>query len=199
VQVAAWDKVAKETNFNLEIDLSQFIERVPSEEKVLDYGCGYGRITELLYQNGYNNIIGIDTSGEMIRRGKLMHPHLLLHKAQESKLNFPEGTFGAVIVCAVLTCLPEYQQKVDTLTEIKRVLRPGGIMHIAEFCNESNNMFMSKMGVLMHHQNPKELKNLFTSFIELNTKVFETLTMGGSNAKALNLLWPKKHLTKPSI
>jgi ubiquinone/menaquinone biosynthesis C-methylase UbiE len=186
VKIAAWDKVAEETNFNLEIDTPQFIERVPKEERVLDYGCGYGRITELLYQNGYSNIVGIDSSGEMIKRGKLMHPHLSLQKSQKSKLNFPDGIFGAVVVCALLTCLPEHQQKVDVLTEIQRVLKPGGILHIVEFCNESNKTFMSKIGVLMHHQHPEELKSLFTSFTELDASLINTITMGGNNAQVLS-------------
>jgi SAM-dependent methyltransferase len=37
---------------NLEIDIPRFIEHVPRGERVLDYGCGYGRNTELLFHNG---------------------------------------------------------------------------------------------------------------------------------------------------
>ncbi len=186
MQISAWDQVANETNFNLEIDIAQFIERVPCDERVLDYGCGYGRITEQLYKNGYSNIVGIDTSGEMIKRGELMYPHLSFQKAKETKRDFPDNLFGAVIVCAVLTCLPKQQQKLDALSEIKRLLKPGGILHLVEFCNETNNTFMSKIGVLMHHQHPSELRGLLATFKELSVTVTNTQTMGGDNAHAFS-------------
>jgi ubiquinone/menaquinone biosynthesis C-methylase UbiE len=186
VQIEAWDKVASEANFNLEIDLPKFIEHIPSEERILDYGCGYGRITEILFKKGYINIIGVDSSGEMIRRAGLEHPHISLQKTEGSKLSYPNSTFGAVVICAVLTCLPEQKQKVDVLSEIKRVLRPGGILHLVEFCSESNNVFTSKMGVVMQHQTPKELRSLLSTFTELSTIVTKTKTMSSNNAKAFS-------------
>lgn len=184
MQTEAWDKVAKETNFNLEIDTQGFNKHVPKDAKILDYGCGYGRISEHLRLNGYNKVVGVDSSDEMIKRGNLEFPHLLLELTQGINLGYSNGVFDAVIVCAVFTCLPEQQHKKSALTEIERVLRPDGVLHVVEFCNEANKIFESKIGIVMHHQNPDDLRTLLSAFDELSFTVTETQTMGGNYAQA---------------
>jgi ubiquinone/menaquinone biosynthesis C-methylase UbiE len=191
VQIEAWDRVAKDTNFNLEIDTPGFIIHVPKEATILDFGCGYGRISEHLYLNGYSNVVGVDSSGEMIKRGIKECPHLSLKKTHGLVLDFSDGIFDAVVVCAVFTCLPEQQQKKDALTEIERVLRPGGVVHVVEFCSDSSKVFESKMGVVMHHQRPNELMKLLCVFSELSLTVTETQTMGGDNARVISYFGQK--------
>ena len=69
MQVEAWNSVAQKVNFNLEIDVSEFGHIVPRDSLILDYGRDYGRTCENLNSIGYSNIIGFDSSPEMIRRG----------------------------------------------------------------------------------------------------------------------------------
>lgn len=185
MQIEAWDRVAKNANFNLEIDAPGFIQHVPKGAGILDFGCGYGRISAHLYLNGYNKVVGVDSSGEMIKRGNMEYPHLSLKQTQGLKLDYSDGLFDAVVVCAVFTCLPEQQQKKDALTEIERVLRPSGVLHVVEFCSDSNRMFESDIGVVMHHQHPTELMKLLSVFTELSFTIAETQTMGGNNARAV--------------
>ena len=71
MQSEAWDLVAMYVDFNLEIDTHEFMRLVPKDTTILDYGCGYGRTCEILNSMGYSNILGVDTSPEMIRRGNL--------------------------------------------------------------------------------------------------------------------------------
>ena len=191
MQIEAWDSVAKEVKFNLDIDISEFTHLVPKEATILDYGCGYGRTCETLYSIGYEKMLGVDSSHEMIRRGNLEYPHLSLHKTQGSTLQYPDGYFEAIVLCAVLTCIPEHQAKKDVLAEIERLLKPGGILHMVEFCNETNKTFKSKMGVIMHHQQPSELRSLVGTFTELKFEVTQTQTMGGNNAHAVSYFGQK--------
>jgi len=175
-----------EVDFNLEIDISEFMALVPKDTKILDYGCGYGRICEKLNSLGYINILGIDSSPEMIRRGHLMHPHLALSQTQDTTLQYPDGNFGAIVLCAVLTCIPEHQEMKDVLTEIERVLKPGGILHMVEYSNATGKSFVSKNGITKHHQKPSELRSLVRAFTELKFEVIQTKTMGDNNANAVN-------------
>lgn len=71
-----WDYVAELVNFNLPISRDAFIATVPFESNILDFGCGYGRITQEISELGYNKIIGIDSSQEMINRGLSDYPKL---------------------------------------------------------------------------------------------------------------------------
>jgi len=192
MQIKAWDSVAKEVDFNLEIDISEFTHLVPKDATILDYGCGYGRICETLYSIGYIQILGVDSSHGMIRRGNLEYPHLSLHKTQGPTLQYPDGYFGAIILCAVLTCVPENQAKKDVLAEIERLLKPGGILHMVEFCSETNKIFKSKIGVIMHHQQLSELRSLVSAFTELRFEVINTQTMDGNNVQAVSYFGQKK-------
>lgn len=186
MQSNTWDIVAKDVNFNLEIDIHEFMRHVPKDTSILDYGCGYGRTCQLLNSIGYNNILGVDTSPEMIKRGNLLYPHLTLTQTQGTTLQYPDESFGAVILCAVLTCIPEHQEMIDVLSEIERVLKPGGIIHMVEFSNETSKTFVSKIGITMHHQQPNELRSLVSAFTELKFEVIQTKTMGGNTAQAVS-------------
>jgi len=84
------------------------------------------------------------------------------------------------------TCIPEQQEKIDVLVEIERLLKPGGILHMVEFCNEDNNIFKSKFGVIMHHQTPSDLNKLVCEFKELSFNVVKTQTMSGHHAHAVS-------------
>ncbi|MFW2441004.1 MAG: class I SAM-dependent methyltransferase, partial [Arenicellales bacterium] len=146
---------------------------------------------EILNSMGYNNILGVDTSAEMIRRGNLIHPHLTLSQTQGASLQYPDEIFGAIVLCAVLTCIPEHQAMKDILSEIERVLKPGGILHMVEFSNKTRKAFVSDIGIAMHHQEPSELQSLVSMFTELKFKVIQTKTICGNTAKAVSYFGKK--------
>lgn len=191
MQSGAWDLVARDVDFNLEIDTHEFMHLVPKNTAILDYGCGYGRTCEILNTMGYDNILGVDTSPEMIRRGNLLYPHLTLTQTQGTVLQYPDGNFGAIVLCAVLTCIPERHAMKDVLSEIERLLKPGGILHMVEFSNEASKTFVSNIGITMHHQKPSALRSLVGTFTELKFEVVQTKTMGGNTAKAVNYFGQK--------
>ena len=69
-QIEYWDRVAYEKKFNHPIRFDKFKQCVKYNANILDFGCGYGRTLNELRTNGYTNLIGIDSSMEMISRGK---------------------------------------------------------------------------------------------------------------------------------
>ncbi|MCD6439265.1 MAG: class I SAM-dependent methyltransferase [Halomonas sp.] len=64
----SWDKVASDVDFNLEIDLARFLGMISRKAKVLDFGCGCGRISNELTECGYIDVTGVDPSFAMIER-----------------------------------------------------------------------------------------------------------------------------------
>lgn len=191
MQIKAWNSVAQKVNFNLEIDVSELTRIVPKDTAILDYGCGYGRICETLNLLGYGNVAGYDLSPKMIQRGNFEYPHLSLHQSDDVELKYPDGHFGAIILCAVLTCVPEDQAKVNILAEINRLLGHGGILHMIEFCSEAGETFESDFGVVMKHQQPNELKSLVGIFTKLKFEVIPVQTMAGNKAKAVSYFGQK--------
>ena len=129
-QKTYWNKVAPAKEFTTPVQMNIFKEYVNKNANILDVGCGYGRTLNELYNNGYKNGIGIDFSEKMIEKGKSLYPHLTFEIMEEGKTKYPENTFDAVILFAVLTCIIANEEQMELLNEIRRILKPKGIIYI---------------------------------------------------------------------
>ncbi|PSW21809.1 class I SAM-dependent methyltransferase [Photobacterium sanctipauli] len=182
-----WDDVAEEVNFNLQIAEKEFIDAVSSKAKILDFGCGYGRITHQLFQLGFYNVLGIDTSKEMIHRGLNQYPYLDLRYLPGSPLPFGDDEFDVVVTCAVFTCIPHSEARNKVLSELYRVLKSDGVLYLAEFCSDEGKTFISGVGVPMWHGAPSEIEQMLEGFKVTNSTVVENKTMTGHISKAIHL------------
>ena len=81
-----WNSVAEKKEFSTPFNFEDFSKYVSKEDIILDVGCGYGRTLNQLYEEGYNNLIGIDFSENMIERGKKQYPYLDLRVKQKVQL-----------------------------------------------------------------------------------------------------------------
>ncbi|MCE9663942.1 class I SAM-dependent methyltransferase [Halomonas sp. M5N1S17] len=190
-----WDQVASQVNFNLEIDRERFCGVVNLQAKVLDFGCGYGRIVKELTECGYTDVIGIDPSSVMVERGCRMFPGLSLLHSSKAVLPFDDRSFDAVVACAVFTCIPSLEERAEAVAEIARVLKPGGFLHISEFCSEEGTVFTSGLGISMRYSRPEELRELFGGFQYFHDEVVGASTMSGKNAQSYRA-FVKKPLNK---
>ena len=182
-----WNKIAEDVIFNLEIDLERFSSETPTSSRILDYGCGYGRISKLLWDSGYQNIVGIDSSIKMIERGKREFPELHLDVISEQTLQFPDNSFDAIVACAVFTCITCEETRHFQVKELYRILKPEGLLHMVEFCSEPSRAFTSSIGIPMLHSSPKELRELTRNLEIANEEIINTETMGGNNASSYRL------------
>ena len=66
MSIQPWDPIAATISFNLEIDLKRLKTVLEPSSKVLDFGCGYGRLSKLLTNQGIKNVCGVDPSSKMI-------------------------------------------------------------------------------------------------------------------------------------
>lgn len=104
----------------------EFIKKYVSKgDKVLDLGCGNGRLTELLKDLDIK-YIGIDSSEKLISLAKKKYPNYEFLKADALKLPFENNSFDKVISIAVLHHIPSRKLRLQFLKEIKRVLKPNG-------------------------------------------------------------------------
>lgn len=90
--------------------------------KVLDVGCGAGRLTKFLRNEGAEVSVA-DISEEMIKIIGKKFPDVKAYQAGMDKLPFPDDTFDIVTAAFVIVHLETLEKSFE---EIYRILKPGG-------------------------------------------------------------------------
>lgn len=106
---------------------------LPKNARVLELGCGAGRIAFGLWDEGWRDIIATDFSVRMIAAAQAINvtrPTDITFAVEDATaLTFGNGTFDAVIFgFNGLLMIPRAERRAAALGEIHRVLRPGGIL-----------------------------------------------------------------------
>ncbi len=116
----AREKFWKEMNFLIE-------DYVNEGEKILDLGCGNGRLYEVLKEKGID-YIGVDFSERLIEIAKRKFPKAKFYVANILDLPFPSNFFDKIYSIAVLHHIPSLKFRLRVLREAKRVLKPKGLL-----------------------------------------------------------------------
>ncbi len=99
-------------------------------DKILDYGCGNGRLLELF--KGKNiNYVGIDASGKLIEFARDKYETMdgvefLKINPSQTSLPFPDNYFNTIYSIAVFHHLPDKKFRLRIVKEMHRILKPGG-------------------------------------------------------------------------
>lgn len=100
--------------------------------RIVDFGCGTGRLTEWLLDRGAV-VNGVDATPEMIQRARRIVPHASFHIIDGFELPFETSSHDAVISVYVLQYYVADDDAIAALlAEFRRVLRPGGILAAIE-------------------------------------------------------------------
>jgi len=110
-------------------------------DKILDLGCGNGRLLQIF---GEKNIeyFGVDNSEKLIKiaKEKYLHPpqvfgtqkfgraRISFQVTDALNLPFSDNFFDKVYSIAVLHHIPSTEFRLQFLKEIRRVLKPGGLL-----------------------------------------------------------------------
>lgn len=101
-----------------------------SEALVLDFGCGPGRFTPGLAELIGGSAIGVDIAPELLALAP-QSPSVSYQLIGTGSLPFADGCFDVVWSCLVLGGIPDDQIE-QSIAEIERVLRPGGLFFFVE-------------------------------------------------------------------
>lgn len=108
-------------------DLKDFSQYITKEDTVLDIGCGNGRVYQLC-ENLQVAYTGIDQSEELIAIAQKKYPTVHFDVGEMTKLPYEDASFSVIICVATFNHLPDRESRLKSLREMKRVLKPGGII-----------------------------------------------------------------------
>ncbi|MFH8370750.1 class I SAM-dependent methyltransferase [Streptomyces sp. NPDC018031] len=176
-----WETTGAAHTFTHPLDRGLLARHISPGARILDFGCGYGRLTAELDALGYHRVIGVDPSAALVARGRAEHPGLRLERVEGPPLPYPDGEFDAALLFAVLTCLPGENAQRDTLAELARLVRPGGMLYVsdvplqsdahhraryraAEPWAEAYGTFRIEDGGVFRHQDPARLRERLSGY-----------------------------------
>jgi len=143
-----------------------YVQDLVRGREVLDFGCGSGYGTERI-ANCCKRIIGIDISADAIdyARGKFQADNLqfaTIAPVEEQPLPFADQSFDVVLSFQVIEHVPDVGRY---LSEIGRVLRPGGIFVVATPDRSSRLLPMQKPWNMfhLHEYSDAELKDVLSA------------------------------------
>ncbi len=107
--------------------LDWLIEKVSGAGQICDMGCGPGQIARYLRDRGAD-VSGIDLSPAMVETATKLNPDISFHQGNMLSLtDIPDRAFGGIAVFYSIIHVP-HAEVVRALEELRRVLRPNGVL-----------------------------------------------------------------------
>jgi ubiquinone/menaquinone biosynthesis C-methylase UbiE len=127
--------------------------QLTSKQRVLDLGCGTATLTILAKQmHPDTTVIGIDGDWKVLKLGRSKaektKTDITFTRAMAFELPYSNGSFDCVVSSLMFHHLTT-ENKIRSLTEVHRVLRSGGELHIADF-GKPRNLLMRMVAYPWH-------------------------------------------------
>jgi len=148
--------------------------------RVLEIGCGSGAYTTFVARavGSEGAVEALDIQPAMLTQleKKLALPensdikNIRTHQASAYELPFEDGSIDLIYIIAVLFEIPDRKK---TLAEIKRVLKPDGILAVTEFLPDPDyplRKTVTKLGISAGFEVDEVLGNLWTYTVRFKKK-----------------------------
>lgn len=204
-QNSYWDRVATQKRFSHPLRLDWLRQHSNKQARILDFGCGYGRSLADLSQAGFINLLGVDFSQQMLARARTEASGSYLVRNDGHGLPFKDDCFDLVLLFAVLTCIPDDNEQRLLVSEVQRVLHPGGLLYVSDLLvnNDQRNreryerdaekfkcygVFELPEGVVVRHHQREWIEKMMRPFEQLEFESLSVTTMNGNASSAFQYL-----------
>jgi len=109
--------------------LDRFAKQMQAIGPVCDMGCGPGHVARYLNERGVQ-VTGVDLSPVLVHHARRLNPAIEFTRGDMRSLDFDEGAWGGIVAFYSIIHIPRSDVPA-VLLEMKRVLRPGGLLLVA--------------------------------------------------------------------
>ncbi|KAM0817897.1 putative Methyltransf_25 domain-containing protein [Seiridium cardinale] len=132
--------VALQQQRTADSDAAFLLPYIKKTDHILDVGCGPGTITTSLARHASEGrTVGIDISSDILQKARTLAieanistegPGAVIFEKQDAleRLAYPDNTFDIIFSSQFLGHLPAPELPIQALSEMRRVLKPGGIL-----------------------------------------------------------------------
>jgi SAM-dependent methyltransferase len=109
--------------------LDRFAAQVRDVGPACDLGCGPGHVARYLHERGVQ-VCGVDLSPAMVERARALTPAVEFGQGDMMALDAPDGAWAGIVAFYSIIHILRGDM-LQALGEVRRVLRPGGILLLA--------------------------------------------------------------------
>ena len=120
--------------------VSNYLNEISKDKTILDAGCGTGKFLNILETNG-KEYFGIDLSKDQLEKAKIKSKkeNSVFIESNLSDIKLEDNKFDLIVSSWVLGTITDINERSKCLSELKRVLKPGGTIILIE--NDLNSEF----------------------------------------------------------
>jgi SAM-dependent methyltransferase len=122
------------------------LRHVKPGEKILECGCGAGRVIRHLAKEGYD-IIGLEYDRNIVEKLKTCQPPIKVVEGDASKIQFSDNSFDVSLCFG--TVGPLHDKTAAAIRELQRVTRPGGTVVLSVMLNNTARFLQKLQNRLM--------------------------------------------------
>jgi SAM-dependent methyltransferase len=145
--------------------LDRFADSVRGRGLVCDLGCGPGHVARYLHDRGVL-VVGVDLSPGMLEQARRLNPDIEFRQGNMLALQVDDDAWIGIAAFYSLIHIPR-AEVVRALSELKRVLRPGGCLlqafHVGEDVLHRDEWFGESVSVDFHFFRPEEMEGYLES------------------------------------
>jgi len=181
----------------------EWLKDVDRSSSILDFGCGYGRLTPDLREQGFTLINGYDLSAPMIERAIKENPDAV-YTSNIDRLS--EGNYDLVLCFALFTSCPTADEQSKLISLINSLTKKGTLLYISDYEIDDNphyleryeqrrldiyGCFRSGTAVFRHHK-PGHFDHLLSNWKKLQERSLDSKTLNGNEIKIHQYLYTKE-------
>jgi SAM-dependent methyltransferase len=140
--------------------LNRLAREVGTLGPICDLGCGPGQIARYLHRQGADTL-GVDISPRMIAEAQRLNPDIPFHQGDMLSLPDADNSWGGIAAFYCIIHIPR-ERVVDALCEMKRVLKPSGLLlvtfHIGEEIKHLDEWWEKPVNVDFAFYQPEEME-----------------------------------------